>query len=177
MFAVPGGCSWAAAPAGPRLVGRVMSFQSRVRLPFGDSLPPHLLAAFEARCALNGLELREGLVEALEFWLSAPGPGEGEPDAVARDLAERASEALDQGRRDNARVLVTLAHVYFRLGLPPDPGSPMSRTASRGRDAVSPSGLPTPWGPASGTAPESVGVPSCPPRIQHRSASSLKEPE
>lgn len=40
-----------------------------VRVPFGSYLPPDLQRQFKAACVLQGVEMQDGLEEAIRLWL------------------------------------------------------------------------------------------------------------
>lgn len=41
-----------------------------MRVPFGSYLPPDLQREYKARCVLLGIEMQDGLEEALRDWLA-----------------------------------------------------------------------------------------------------------
>ncbi|MDJ0347505.1 hypothetical protein [Streptomyces sp. PH10-H1] len=66
-----------AGPAKPVRAARKTATRSAapaaapVRVPFGTYLPPDLQKQFKARCVLLGIEMRDGVEDAIRAWLDA----------------------------------------------------------------------------------------------------------
>ncbi|MFJ8856571.1 hypothetical protein [Streptomyces sp. NPDC102437] len=113
-----------------------METQPPARAPFSSYLHPDLQAAFKARCALLGIEMRDALQAALEAWLSpaSVAPRPDDDTTTARALARQAAQALNQHDPETARALADIAHVYTRLAqlhptAPPRPPAPAPEPA------------------------------------------------